>query len=480
MIIIKVFVFFAFLQSSLIFAQWQPDLRLTNNPGTSYTSWPNARAIAAFEESIHCVWHDNRDGNNEIYYKHSTNNGLSWENDVRISNNPGVSNNASIAANGSNIHVVWGDNRDGNYEIYYKRSTDGGFVWGSETRLTNSAGTSDYSSMASNGTELHIVWQDSRDGNSEIYYKYSSDNGTSWGTDVRLTIAAGSSQTPSIAISGTTIHVAWMESRDANLEIYYKQSTDGGVIWGSDTRLTNAPGTSYWPSIAVFGSAVHVSWDDNRDGNNEIYYKRSSNGGANWGEDINLSNAAGTSLKTNISVSNLLVHVVWEENRDGNYEIYYKHSSDGGLIWDADLRLTNATGRSGAPFIALSASNVHVMWEDNRDGNYEMYFKKNPTGNLVPINNIQSGIPIDFNLNQNYPNPFNPLTIISFQVPESDFITMKIFNILGNEVTTLINENVKAGSYEVKWDASNQPSGVYFYTLQTSEFIQTKKMILLK
>lgn len=468
------------LANTIAFAQWQPDIRLTNNSGTSYTSWPNARAIVAIGENIHTVWHENRDGNNEIYYKQSTNNGLNWGSDVRISNNPGVSNNASIAANGLNIHVVWGDNRDGNYEIYYKRSTDGGNVWGSETRLTNSIGTSDYSSMALDGTDLRIVWQDSRDGNSEIYYKNSTNNGTSWEADVRITNAAGSSETPSIALLGTAIHVAWMDSRDANREIYYKQSTDYGINWGSDIRLTNASGTSYWPSISVSGTSVHVAWDDNRDGNNEIYYKRSTNTGVTWGDDVRLTDASGTSLKTNISVSNLLVHVVWEDNRDGNYEIYYKHSSDGGMIWDSDLRLTNSTGRSGSPFIALSATNVHVMWEDNRDGNYEIYFKKNPTGNLVLINGIQSGIPSNFNLKQNYPNPFNPLTVISFQVPKSDFITLKIFNILGNEVTTLINENVQAGSYEVNWDASNHPSGIYFYAIQTGNFTETRKMILLK
>ena len=73
-------------------------------------------------------------------------------------------------------------------------------------------------------------------------------------------------------------------------EIYYKRSTDAGVNWGTDTRLTNNTADSWYPSVAVSGSVVHVVWDDNRDGNSEIYYKRSTDAGVNWGADTRLTN----------------------------------------------------------------------------------------------------------------------------------------------------------------------------------------------
>jgi hypothetical protein len=86
----------------------------------------------------------------------------------------------------------------------------------------------------------------------------------------------------------------------------------------------------------------------------------------------------------------------------------------------------------------------------------------------------------NYELYQNYPNPFNPTTTIRFTIPHRKHVTLKVFDVLGKEVKTLVNEEKDPGSYEVKFDASNLPSGVYFYQLQAGKFIQTKKMILLK
>jgi hypothetical protein len=89
-------------------------------------------------------------------------------------------------------------------------------------------------------------------------------------------------------------------------------------------------------------------------------------------------------------------------------------------------------------------------------------------------------LPDEYGLFQNYPNPFNPSTIINYQLPESGFVSLKVFDILGNEVARLVDENKQSGIYEVVFNASNLPSGVYFYTLQASDYVSTKKMVLLK
>ncbi len=87
---------------------------------------------------------------------------------------------------------------------------------------------------------------------------------------------------------------------------------------------------------------------------------------------------------------------------------------------------------------------------------------------------------VSYYLSQNYPNPFNPTTAINFQIPELSFVTLKVFDVLGNEIVTLVNEEKTAGSYEVKFKAANLPSAVYFYRLQTDSFVSSKKMLLLK
>jgi hypothetical protein len=89
-------------------------------------------------------------------------------------------------------------------------------------------------------------------------------------------------------------------------------------------------------------------------------------------------------------------------------------------------------------------------------------------------------IPYEFLLYQNYPNPFNPTTKITWQSPVGSMQTLKIYDVLGNEVATLVNEEKSAGYYEVAFDGSSLPSGIYFYRLTAGEFVQTKKMMLMK
>ena len=91
-----------------------------------------------------------------------------------------------------------------------------------------------------------------------------------------------------------------------------------------------------------------------------------------------------------------------------------------------------------------------------------------------------SEVPTEFLLSQNYPNPFNSSSIIKYSIPKSSYVTIKIFNTLGEEIETLVNTEKPASTYEVNWNASNVPSGVYFYRLQAGDFVQTKKMIYLK
>jgi hypothetical protein len=101
-------------------------------------------------------------------------------------------------------------------------------------------------------------------------------------------------------------------------------------------------------------------------------------------------------------------------------------------------------------------------------------------GEILQVENPDKNIPIYFSLLQNYPNPFNPNTKINYNVPKSVFVTIKVYDVLGKEVTTLVNENKPVGNYSVEFNANKLVSGVYFYRMQAGNFIQTKKLILVK
>jgi hypothetical protein len=100
-----------------------------------------------------------------------------------------------------------------------------------------------------------------------------------------------------------------------------------------------------------------------------------------------------------------------------------------------------------------------------------------------PTTGIKEGedhLPVDYYLSQNFPNPFNPTTTIKFEIPERSFVALKVYDVLGNEIATLINEEKPAGSYEITFDGSDLTSGIYFYKIQAGSFVEIKKMVLLK
>ncbi|MHB8581159.1 MAG: T9SS type A sorting domain-containing protein [Ignavibacteriaceae bacterium] len=119
----------------------------------------------------------------------------------------------------------------------------------------------------------------------------------------------------------------------------------------------------------------------------------------------------------------------------------------------------------------------------SKDSTLQSIFVERHLGSAIEIvtsvNQIPK-MPSKYNLSQNYPNPFNPTTVISYSIPKENIVTIKVYDILGNEVANLVNEEKPAGSYSVNFNASKLSSGVYFYRMQAGSFMGTKKLILLK
>ncbi len=112
---------------------------------------------------------------------------------------------------------------------------------------------------------------------------------------------------------------------------------------------------------------------------------------------------------------------------------------------------------------------VYRLKQIDNDGKYE--YSKEVDVEVVPAS---------YKLNQNYPNPFNPTTNIKYDLPEASRVVLNIYNIIGQQVASLVNGTIEAGFHSVTFDGSNLPSGTYIYRLQTNNFVQTKKMVLLK
>jgi hypothetical protein len=468
-------------------AQWQTEVRLTNDPGISQLGYNNSKQISVVGNTVHVVWVDHRNAKPEIYYKRSPDKGVSWGNDIRLVYSSGLSFAPAISCSDSIVYVAWQDSRFGNEEIMIKRSTNGGLNWSNDMRVTNDAASSRTPSIFAHKTiyeAVYLVWEDTRDGNSEIYYTQSSDGGMVFGAQLRVTSNSSSSVLPSVSGSDYTANIAWQEDRDGNAEIYYRRNNNGN--WSAEIRLTNNGSDSQSPCIIRNNDFIGVVWYDNRDGNNEIYLKTSTNAGTNWSSDKRLTTQSSGSARPSMDISGQNIHIAWEDYRDGHSEAYYKSSPDQGLSWTIDNRLTNTVGDgSGSPSIFVSGTGVYLIWNFNN----EIYFKKNPTGNPIGIQTISTEVPDKFSLGQNYPNPFNPTTKIRFDIPNSvssphvlggDLVQLKVFDINGREVATLVNEQLAPGTYETTFDGSNINSGIYFYRLETNNIRITRKCILLK
>ena len=286
-----------YVKSSNYGQSWTPE-KIISVDDTERSAYPY---IAVSGLNIHVIWIDSRNSsesippNEEIYYSRSIDGGITWDDglgnigqDRRMTYAPYTSSRREIYAIGDAVHFIWGDGRDDitRYDVYYKRSLDNGATWDDglnnidvDRRLTNITSNHGDASMFVEDSKLHIVWQDEAiPGVINLYYVNSTDGGSNWSAP-KLICNSGTSSNPTLSASNGKIHIAFLDWRDTgtSTEVYYRNSTDGGENWGTEVRLTydGASNLITTPKIVSDEEFSHVIWRDERDGNREIYYKRS-------------------------------------------------------------------------------------------------------------------------------------------------------------------------------------------------------------
>ncbi len=249
------------------------------------------------------------------------------------------------------------------------------------------------------------------------------------------------------------------------------RSTDGGVTWNEVARaLVSYPtGPMKEPLRKIFFVDRDHGWAVG--GITGVETKmRTSDGGLTW-------------LTDNISMGGSSLHGVWFTDVNNGWTVgggvgglVIKRTSDGGVTWTKQpVPWTNGY------FYGVCMTGANEGWVVGDFGR----ILKTSNGGVTSVGEGETNIPREFTLNQNYPNPFNPSTAISYQLPALSVVTLKVFDILGREVIALVDGVVEPGEYTVVWDGRNsrgdqQSSGIYFYTLSTSERSITKTMVLVK
>ncbi len=311
-----------------------------------------------------------------------------------------------------------------------KKTTDGGTTWTSENSTTAN------NLYAVQFVDANTGWIACGGGSSTKILK-TTDGGSSWGTSL-----SGSNDL--FALSFVNANTGWASGYGGTV----LATTDGGSNWSSQS-----PGGCDIQSVSFVNSTTGWAVDDCG------YIFATTNGGSNWTTQV----SGGPGL---YSVYFINSTTGWAVGTSGN--IF--GTTNGGGSW------TSQVNNAGTDIHAVQFVDANTGWAVA--GSTILH---TTSGGVTSVGTSRFGEqPQSFKLMQNYPNPFNPTTTIRFSLPTSSYVTLKVYNILGQEIATLVNGERTPGEYTIEWQSSAFPSGVYFYRLSAGNFSSVKKMVLMK
>lgn len=497
-------------------SQWGPAriIKTARDTIISISPYYYMRAITADTFGrVHVVWmQEPIDTSGGFYsvtcYQRSTDGGSTWAAPIRLSQPNEGGNYPSVAADGlGNVHVVWTALlRTGEYWAIYRRSTDGGQTWEPETMLVyNSKSFPITPQLVADGKgTVHLVWSHPVwPAYTEVGYKRSSDGGVTWSSDTLLTNSPlMNCPVPITLDSRGNPHICWYEyGFPYPGRLWYKNSTDGGLTWNpsvmiadSDTTLPGGPNIAidglnrvYVFFLAYWGSKPDSTWSS------QIVYRVSKDTGQIFGPRQPLTfypSAPGLVSVTADPTGG--VHVVYPDTipygSSGNW-LFYNGSTDGGATWrfNPPFNLTDSF-QGGLPSLTLDPTGrVHLVYFSGFEGppftswiiyrsGYPLGIEANPKGGFGGRDLARLEV---------YPNPVTSVAHLWVQLPGGFKASLKIFDITGRLIRVL-SSNLSSKREEVVWDGKDGwgrsvPSGVYLCRLEGGgmETLQ-KAMVLIR
>ncbi|GAB4369167.1 MAG: hypothetical protein Kow0042_10710 [Calditrichia bacterium] len=403
------------------------------------------------------------------------------------------------------------------------KSTDGGENWSTPlyiaNDLTNSSVTHSRPFIAVHPTsnDIYVSWVITEGNTAYPVIARSKDGAQSFSSRVAITQEQGAVRNaiPAISLDGTVyvtyfdlltsqIKVARSDDQGTTFQAVHTLEVEQiGEAFGYRRVLKGALKVNSYPWITVDNSPaptsgnVYVTWADNRNGNPDIFLITSKDKGQTWSNPIRVNNdltSADQFFPTiNVDQATGAVHIAFYDSRNDAENLlvdtYVAQSIDGAETF-VNTRLSTASSNPTIGFdqgsqkffgdyLAVASFNnvIYSAFTDSREGNQEIYVAKFDKKDRP----AEANVPLNYSLNQNYPNPFNPATIISFTLEVQTPVSLKIYNALGQEVVTLINNKLmEAQTHHIRFDASRLTSGVYFYRLETPNYVDTKKMMFMQ
>jgi hypothetical protein len=489
--------------------------------------------------NIHVTWMTSFDStaaslNNSrrVAYAFSTNSGSSWNNfnslyvpPTRRGGFPSIDLGKGSIAGAPIIadHSVL-NSANGNESIIYVDFPEGGGAFGEVSPPTPLGGGDEpiwpYVAGASDGS---VVMAASRSTAATAFYSRTADF-VSWSPWTQVTQVTQSGGRYPVQANGTgRVGIVYNTNNPVSVTTggnWFIESTNDGATWGTPTNLYGFRTSG----IDTFLAYVHTDFVYN--GNNPLFVFSETHNTLDMDQISFWSQATGFRVAVpadtakykfdpinqrfhalrlgwpSIGMSGNTIVVVFQafqaetdSNATHRYnysDLWFTKSNDGGLTWSPTENIThtpfvderypsmskwNAPGTANMVWTQKSKSGLYAFPGVNVDTvrTWQVYLKK-ILSDVKPSGEIAAG----FALNQNYPNPFNPATKIDYTVAQAARVTIRVYNILGEEVATLLNEELQPGTYQAVFDASRMASGVYYYKMTAGSFTETKKMMLVK
>ncbi len=475
-------------------------------------------------------------GSNLNYYYYSTNGGLNWTTGTLTSSLYGVWGDPVVRfdALGNLYYSHLSNPPSGGHwidRIVVQKSTNGGQTWneGAGVGYNPPVRAQDKEWLGIDMTQsyhrnnIYMSWTEFDDygssatsDSSRIRFSRSTDHGETWSAPVRLSDTGGDcidddntveGAVPAVGPNGE-VYVSW----SGPLGIMFDKSTDGGVTFGQDIFVSDQPGgwaqdipgimrcngmpvTGCDISDSPYRGRVYVMWSDQRNGatNTDVFIKKSTDAGNTWFGMIRVNNDTTQRQQffpwMAVDPVTGFIYVVFYDRREttGNYtDVYMAVSRNGGETFEnfkiSESSFSPLASEFFGDYIDVAAYNrkVHPVWMRMPGTSLSVWtMVYEDTTQVIDIDPVQKP-PKKIALKQNYPNPFNPSTTVDFEIPGNTFVSLKIYNTLGQEVAEPVHSVLPAGRYSVPWNASGMAGGVYVYRLRAGQETVTRKMILLR
>lgn len=452
-------------------------------------------SIAVYGNNVYLLWQD-MESTYFSYVSKSTNGGVTFNDGVKVGGTDPQLFGAITTDNVGSVYVVWNwvELESENFKgVYFAKSIDEATTFSAP--LTISA-DGFFTQISIYGSNVYIFFSKPKaDNKVGFFFARSTNGGTSFEAPYEITDATiddfiYDSPIAMCVDNSGNIYCVWNDGRrvGTGTDIYFAKSTNSGVSFGANVLVNDLAGSSEklrtGPTIAVNASIVYVAWrqeDDGSGSNRKILFGKSINGGSSFGTEQELATGGWGSPSLTVNSSGE-IYIAYPQFTGQQNGLFCTKSNDEGNSFPVTIFISDVNAQAQDPSIYIDGNDMlNAVWTDDRsDGNNKDVRFAKGTITITNIGEEASVIPIIFELMQNYPNPFNPTTTIPFSLPSKSFVSLKVFDALGRELSILLAEELPAGTYARQWNAANMSSGIYFYRLQAGSFSETKKLVLMR